>query len=146
MRFLKSESGTSLIEFAIVLPMLVLLVIGVIDVGRWTYYGIVAANAARSGAQYGAQDLGHAKDTAGMQNAVAQDSPNVTWTNVNANYLCSVNGGALAQCTTSGSQAPQNTTYYVQVQVNGTFSPLIHYPGFSSIPVSGSSTIRLVNQ
>jgi Flp pilus assembly protein TadG len=145
MRFLKSESGTSLIEFAIVLPMLVLLVIGIIDVGRWASYGIVAANAARAGAQYGSQDLAHAANGTGIANAVAADSPNVTWT-VHSNYLCSVSGGTPTQCVASGSSAPQNTIYYVQVQVSATFNPMIHYPGFSAIPISGSSTMRLVNQ
>lgn len=145
MRFLKSESGASVIEFAIVLPILALIAVGIIDVGRWAYYGIVAANSARAGAQYGAQDPTHAVDTTGMTAAVNSESGNaVTWNHINASEMCSVSGGSLSPCT--GSQSPLNTTYYVKVQVSGTFSPLIQYPGFNSLPVSGSSVIRVTAQ
>lgn len=147
MKFLKSESGTSIIEFAIVLPMLALLAVGTIDVGRWAYYSIVAANAARAGAQYGAQDLGHAADSSGITNAVNSESAQaVTWS-VNPVPMCSVSGGSPATCSSSGgSKAPQNTIYYLKVQVTGTFSPLLHYPGFNQIPVSGSAMVRVVSQ
>ena len=43
----RCESGTSLVEFAIVLPFLALLLIGLIDFGRYTYDAVLAANAAR---------------------------------------------------------------------------------------------------
>jgi Flp pilus assembly protein TadG len=147
MRFLKSELGASLIEFAIVLPILALLAVGIIDVGRWAYYSIVAASSARAGAQYGAQDATHASDSTGMTAAVnAESGQAVTWNTVNATEVCSVSGGALGPCTSGANNAPQNTTYYVKVQVSGTFSPLIAYPGFSSLPVSGSAIIRVIAQ
>lgn len=144
MKFLKSEAGASIIEFAIVLPILALLAVGIIDLGRWAYYGIVAANSARAGAQYGAQDANHASDSTGMTAAVNAESGNaVTWNTIDATEVCSVSGGALSPCT---GNAPLNTTYYVKVQVSGTFSPLVHYPGFSSLPVNGSAIIRVVAQ
>ncbi len=66
-RALRSERGTSIVEFAILAPVLIFLVIGVIEIGRYMYFGIVAAHMAESGARYGAQSLGTAADVTGMR-------------------------------------------------------------------------------
>lgn len=146
-RLLKSEAGTSLIEFAMVAPLLVLLFVGIVDIGRSMYFGILAANAARAGASYGSQSDQTAQDTTGMQNAATTDAAGVTWTAPTAKPLCSVSGGTPAPCTFSSSGPPVNTVYYVEVIVNGSFNTLIHYPGFpTSIPVSGTSVMRVANQ
>lgn len=44
--------GQSLIEFALVLPMLLVLILGAMDFGRMFYTKIVITNAAREGANY----------------------------------------------------------------------------------------------
>ena len=61
----KKQSGQSLLEFAIILPLLLLLVMGVFDLGRGIYYFSAIHNAAREGARYGA--VNHC-DVAGIQN------------------------------------------------------------------------------
>ena len=51
-RFLKSERGQAMVEFALVLPVLLALLCGIIDFG-WLYYNqITLNNAAREGARY----------------------------------------------------------------------------------------------
>ncbi len=47
------EAGQSAVEFALVLPILLLLLIGVFDFGRAFYYYNAVANAAREGARAG---------------------------------------------------------------------------------------------
>lgn len=49
-----TESGQSLVELALVLPVLLLIVLGVADLGRAFYYSTAIANAARAGAVYAA--------------------------------------------------------------------------------------------
>ncbi len=46
------ESGQTLLEIALLLPMLVLLALGVVEFGRYGYIGILVANAARAGTAY----------------------------------------------------------------------------------------------
>jgi Flp pilus assembly protein TadG len=48
------ESGAAAVEFAVVLPLLVLLVFGCVDLGRSIGAYIIVSNASRVGAEYGA--------------------------------------------------------------------------------------------
>jgi Flp pilus assembly protein TadG len=141
----RSQSGSSLIEFAIVLPMLILLLIGIVEIGRYATFAIMAANAARAGAQYGAQNLTTARDASGMQNAALADAQNLSsWATPSAQTLCSVNGGALGSCPTP---LPANTVYYVSVAVSGTFSSLLDYPLIpKKLTVSGNAVMKVANQ
>ena len=47
----RSRRGQSVVEFAIALPVLVLLVSGLFDLGRASYYGITVADTARAAAR-----------------------------------------------------------------------------------------------
>jgi Flp pilus assembly pilin Flp len=63
-RFLKDKSGVAAIEFAFLGPLLVILLLGVFDVGTMVYERTDLHSAARSGAQYfmaGGTDLAVAK-------------------------------------------------------------------------------------
>ena len=52
MRNLTNERGHSLIEFALILPLLFLLIVNVVNFGSFLYAAITVANAARAGAEY----------------------------------------------------------------------------------------------
>lgn len=51
----RRERGNSLVEMAVIAPLLVLLLTGVVDFGRAFNVYIVITNAAREGARYGAR-------------------------------------------------------------------------------------------
>ena len=51
--FRKSEQGQELVEFALVLPLLLLILFGAVDLGRVFHAQITIANAARVGARFG---------------------------------------------------------------------------------------------
>jgi Flp pilus assembly protein TadG len=133
-----------MVEFALLAPVLILLVIGLIEVGRYTYFGILAAHAAEAGARYGAENLYTAQDKTGMQNSALNDAQNLSGFKAVANHTCSQNG-ALASCL-GGTPAP-NMVYYVNVTVSGTFPSLLNYPGVpTSVPVTAYATMRVQNQ
>jgi Flp pilus assembly protein TadG len=48
----KNSSGQSLVEFALIIPLLLLLVMGTVDFGRVFYIKIALQSAAREGAYY----------------------------------------------------------------------------------------------
>jgi Flp pilus assembly protein TadG len=49
----RSESGQELVEFAFIMPMLMLILLGIIDFGILLYDKAVITNASREGARYG---------------------------------------------------------------------------------------------
>lgn len=51
----RSLAGQSLLEFAITLPVLLMVLVGVLDLGRLFFSYIAVINAARAGARYGAE-------------------------------------------------------------------------------------------
>jgi Flp pilus assembly protein TadG len=53
-RRMKKEKGQSLVEFALLLPILLIILIGVIDLGRMYYAYVVITDAAAEGATYAA--------------------------------------------------------------------------------------------
>jgi Flp pilus assembly protein TadG len=144
-RLARSEAGTSLVEFAIMLPVLVFLLIGLIEVGRYTYFAILAANSARAGVAYGAQNALTAFNTTGIQNAALQDAQNIANFTVTPNVFCSTDGVTVSTCP-SGTGPTPPLYYYVQVSTTGTFSSLLNYPGIPNhIPISGSAVMRVVS-
>ncbi len=67
------ESGQELIEFALVVPLLMLILFGVLDLGRAFYASITIANAAREGARYA---MFYPGDTVGIRTATEREAQN----------------------------------------------------------------------
>ena len=135
--------GVALTEFALVIPVVFVLFIGILDFGRVFYAAMAVSHAARAGVQYGAQDDGKSGDFPGMRQAATDalgDVSNLTVTACrycrcadgtgscatcpadNAD-LCATGSGCLNSCP---SDAPQ---VFVQVTVDKVFTTLFPYPG-----------------
>lgn len=65
-----SERGQSMVELAVLLPLLVLMTLGAADFARLFSAEVRVANAAREGARYGAR---HPYDTVGMRQKVLDE-------------------------------------------------------------------------
>lgn len=149
----RSQAGVALVEFALVVPLLALLLVGIIEIGRYAYFSIAVGNAARAGAQYGIYDTTRAVDIQGMEAAaIADGQNNIKAISATANDVCtcwnsttgteSPNPPTHAQCgppCTSG----QNVTY-VEVDTTGNFSSMFSYPIFpSTFTVSAKAIMRV---
>lgn len=73
------ESGTSLVEFALVLPLLLVLLFAIVDFGRGFQVWITMTNAAREGARAGATGV----DVATIQARVIDTTPGLGLTAAN---------------------------------------------------------------
>ena len=140
-----------MIEFAIVLPVFIFMMVGIIEIGRFTYYSILAAHAARAGVQYAAQNLTTASDAANSgpatTAAAVQDGQSLSNWAVTSKISCTVNNVSSSCPTNASGAVSPNNFYYVQVTVTGTFKSLLKYPGIpQSIPVTGSAIMRVGNQ
>lgn len=129
-----SQAGLAFVEFAVVVPFLLLLVIGIIETGRFMYLSIMVGNAARAGVQYGAQGPTTMSDSAGMTRAALNDAQSVSGLTIpSAGPVCTCwNGSGESSpppaCTNAICPTGYHTVRYVQVTASGSFSPLLRYP------------------
>jgi Flp pilus assembly protein TadG len=133
------ESGAVLVEFALTLPLLLLLIVGIFDFGRLFQEYSVVTNAAREGARmavlpasYGIPDI-EARVTAVLSAGGVTATPAIT-----------VTDGSLDP----GAGAAPFSTKRVEVQVDHTFSYLVPFARafgggtFDRVPLRAVSEMR----
>ena len=83
------ESGAAAVEFAVVLPVFVALLLGIVDFGWFFFHEVTIANAAREGARTGVTHApGDAED--GITAAVARAREYLETSGVSCGETCSV--------------------------------------------------------
>lgn len=152
------DSGQSLLEFVFLLPILLLLAIGVVELGRAAAFTIAVNNAATAGVEYGSQNEAKAQDLTGMQNAATQDinAGSFTFGTVSAiaanGCICDPGTGISCSYPVTGLTACQNIACApdniivecVQVTTHGTWNALLHYPGLpASYQANGEAVMRV---
>jgi Flp pilus assembly protein TadG len=155
---LRRQSGQALVEMAFVVPLLLLLALGVIEVGRYAYIAILVGNAARAGADYGAQSKGQSTCLpplpCGIQTAAANDFQSngqpAGGITVTVSDTCGCDsGGSVTNyaCSTDPDSCPAGSRWvvFVSVTAQGPFSSLFNYPGIpSSLTISRTATVPVV--
>lgn len=151
-----AQAGNAIVEFAFIAPILIVLTLGTIELGRYAYFSILVSNAARAGAAYGSMNLGTMTDDTGISNAIAQDSsPNPIGTIAASPaptylYACyDTSNAALATPfpvgTVAGTQgcsvSTQTPVPYVQVTATGSLKPL--FALFSTNNITVQSTVYM---
>ena len=63
----RASRGQALVEFSLVFPLVLLLIFGLIDIGRLVYAHNALSEAAREGARYGSVQARSAADVAGIE-------------------------------------------------------------------------------
>ena len=150
---LGQDIGQAFVELALVLPIFILLLVGVVEVGRLAYASIEVSNAARAGVAYAAQSHTPAADSANIQLAATQDAPDVTSMTANVTNSCACESTA-GVITTLGSCAiavtnlttcpsPSTIVVYVQVNTQAQVDTLFHFPGIpSTVTLRGFASMR----
>jgi Flp pilus assembly protein TadG len=147
------ERGQSLVEVALLTPLLLALLMGGIELGRYAYVSILVGSAARAGAAFGSESLVNSVNAAGIQTAADDDFQNngqsVSSLTVSSSVSCGCDsdGAVTSQACTGGSAGTCSSGHWVvlvSVTASGTFRSLFHYPGIpTSISLSRTSTIRV---
>jgi Flp pilus assembly protein TadG len=125
-----NRKGTSLIETALLIPLMLLMCCGTMDFARIVNAGITVANSARAGVQFGALTAGNSGNTAGMVQATLNDAADLGVSNITAtarNFCECTDGSGEVDCTTTCSGATPSG--YVSVTAAYTFNTLVPYPG-----------------
>jgi Flp pilus assembly protein TadG len=121
-----TQRGTAAVEFALVLPFLLLLMAGVAELGRYALFCVFIANAARAGAVYGAQDYTAFGNGAGIVEAVQHDGDN------------GLVSSALAVATSTPSTCWSNTSNTTTAPTAGTCPSGYHFIQYISVTASGT--------
>jgi Flp pilus assembly protein TadG len=136
----KHKKGQSVIEFALVLPFLLLLIVNVVNFGAFLYAGIAVANAARTGADkmmIGPAYLGYQTfpSVAAITNVVSDDIASLPNHATATVTVCSNNNGAVEapyNCLASVTDPQVATSVVGQVTVRYNYTaliPLWDFPG-----------------
>jgi len=136
-------SGQSAVETALILPICLALMMGIIEGGRLIYTALVLNSAARAGVQYGAQSLATAADIQGMENAAVLNAQGLP--NLSATASCYIQCGASGQIACgAGTCSAGQQGVFVTVNVSAGFQPMITLPGLSwPSSVSSQATLRV---
>lgn len=134
-------TGSALVEFALVSPLLLVILLGAIDFGRVSYDAMALTNAARAGAQYGSQSVALSNDTAGMQAAaISSSSLDVADMSAAASRRCECAGTAQA----CNGTCVSTLRIYVMVTTTKVFSTITQFPGFPhTITLTRASHMRV---
>ena len=145
----RRESGQSLVETALLMPLLIGIVLGVADFGYLAYCFIELGNASNAGVHYAAQNVTTAADTTGIKNAVT-NSTNMSNITVNNSIACSCSDGTTSITCTNFSACvdPHRIISVVTVTTQKSINPLIPWsdagitlPG--AITMHGTATMRV---
>lgn len=150
----RSESGDSLVEMALLLPILTMLLLGTVDLGRLAYMSIEVSNAARAGVQYGQQNSTTWSNVTAMQTAATNDATDLVGaSNGNltavATYWCQCSdGSAVVPSCSPGptSCAGTHRVNYVKVVTTATYRPWFSCPGIPSSTTLTSQAVMRAGQ
>lgn len=142
----KADGGQSLAEFAFMLPLLCLLLVGIAEIGRVAYLSIEVGNGATAGVEYGSQNATTMINTSGMQTAASSES-NISGMSASATYGCTCDKGdgtpsesctypVPAQSSCASITCSGTIVQCVQVTTQASITPIFHFPG---LPTSYSS-------
>jgi Flp pilus assembly protein TadG len=146
MNLANSEEGSSLIEMALILPLMLLIVFSLVDYALFLQKAMVLQDAASAAAQYGTIPGNYANSSNMIQIAnydVTGSLAGASGFTANAtNFYACTPGGAHVTATTSCSTG--TPYHYVQVTTSLTANSLFPYSGTPfTQTINGSATYRV---
>lgn len=130
-RFRKTEQGQAMVEMALVLPILILIVFGIIEFGRIFNAKLIVTNASREGARYASVNGNAVTDTQ-ITNVIKNYTPSLEPTKVDPRV-------SLGQSQRIRGAAVTVTVYY-PVQI---VAPVISAFTGNPYKVYGQTTMRV---
>jgi Flp pilus assembly protein TadG len=147
--FTRAKQGQSLVEFALVLPILLLILLGVVDLGRVYYAYVTLTNASREGARFGAT-YGWTTPTT-TQSAIRNRTKNES-----ANVLKLADSNIIVECSATDTPpfiytwtncSSVNPGYAVRVTVNYTFTLYsLSLVGVKDLGLSNNTSMAIITK
>jgi Flp pilus assembly protein TadG len=125
----RTRRGAAVVEASVLIPLLLLLAVGATDLATVYYASVYVSSAAANGAQWGAQSMTNAQNSAGIVAATQLDKldmPTGMWSKFSSDYNFTGSNPAVNVQLAPETSGPD---WCLRVTVIYTFSPLIKYPG-----------------
>ncbi len=141
--FLRDEQGSSFIELALILPILLVMLLGVVDFGLVFSQYMTVIDSARAAAEY-TTIYGQEANTSKVQTFAGQFAAGIPGYGVSAALVCTCNpGGGSIGCLSSCGGAVTTPLQYTQVTATATLPLIFGVSGFPArIPVKSVAIIR----
>jgi Flp pilus assembly protein TadG len=154
----RDQAGGAIVETALAVNFLAMFLLGSIEFGRVTYASMAVTNAAKAGAQYGAQGPAYCTDTdntttqnGGIQKAAQNEAGWVYSQNASSfqttsslSYICSDDTAATGLNTDCSSSQMERI---LTVTSTVSFKPIIHVPGTpTTYTLTGGATQKVMPQ
>jgi Flp pilus assembly protein TadG len=154
-----NDNGQAFVELALVLPMLILLLVGGVELGRLAYADIEVSNAARAAVAYAMQSHTTASASpeayAAITAAAKQDAPNIPGLLVDPPTLAcycetklgvttSLAGCGPTQANTTICASPSLIVIYVRVDTHAPIDTVFHLPAIpNTVTLRGTAIMRV---
>ncbi len=140
-RLAANRGGNIVLEFALALPVLTVLLLGMLDLGRFSMQKSAMLQGAQEGANYGIQ---YPDDTTGIT-STAQTATGLTGVTATPDVFCECTSGVrMSDCSTSCSTKKK----YVAVTTTKSFSAALSVSTFRlgswTMPTSVSATVTMI--
>jgi Flp pilus assembly protein TadG len=142
-RLWRARDGSMAVEFALIAPVLIAIMVPVIDISVAIYTRMQVQNAAQAGAEYA---LAKGWNQTNVQNAItnavsfltvtASPAPTLTYQCVNGSGTGLVASSSGAACSGGGTAGS-----YVTANAQASYTPLVSYPGFSGTTTYSSTAV-----
>jgi Flp pilus assembly protein TadG len=145
-RYIKDKSGVAAIEFALIGPMILLILIGAFDYGNYINQVMQLENVTRTAAEYVVEggDIDNIQtDVISLSNLSDLNTNPVT---VTAQLACACRDETVvADCTDADAcGANDYTRQFIEVTLSRTYTPIMPYPGLpDSVTLGGSVRMQL---
>lgn len=139
-RYHRDENGIAATEFALIAPVLLLLLVGMIDFGLYINANMKLENTTRAAAEYvyqgGDPDL--------LENDVLSeilDPVSYENTSIVTEYICACSDGISISCGES-CDSGDYLRRFIEIRLNRAYEPMFKYPGLPH-PVQLNGHVRL---
>lgn len=141
MRRRRSQRGSSVLEFGLLAPLMLLISFSAVDLSRAFHLAMVVSSAARAGLHYASTSEANAANDVGIQTAALRDGSNRTGLQAAVDRFCTCSvGGEHVTCTTTCTGRAE----YVQVQVSIPFETVMEIEGLTpSLTIRDRAVIRV---
>lgn len=131
----RNQDGNSMVEFALTLPVVLLMALGAGDLARVFVDAAVMAGASNAGATYGYRTHKASADLAGMEAVMADDAAETDGVSTQADRVCDCPDapGTWIDCTQTTCTNYGLPRVYVRAKTAKQFKTLASYPGVQRV-------------